>query len=244
MEAYSKHGNYKIGQESVPLVAFVSNKISPLSPGKFLLICRFFSATRRLSYCAGTNIWRDFSSSPLPFRSTPRWIFSSDPIPGEFPLLVTSFSASPVPVLFSQPAGYFSLLLSSFLLSVAVTYYLPFIPYHLLMRIDSLPLLSLFPGHRNLAFPSVLYLDLFTLSALKFVVMKLWWNMKFGIYSSPACDLFKFYIWLFTLSASNFPSSCSFAFTSGFPEFSTIAFERNSHRSVYFVSPFLSRRSC
>jgi len=170
--------------------------------------------------------------------------FSSDPIPGEFPLLVTSFSASPVPVLFSQPAGYFSLLLSSFLLSVAVTYYLPFIPYHLLMRIDSLPLLSLFPGYRNLAFPSVLYLDLFTLSALKFVVMKLWWNMKFGIYSSPACDLFKFYIWLFTLSASNFPSSCSFAFTSGFPEFSTIAFERNSHRSVYFVSPFLSRRSC
>lgn len=134
---YRKHGNHKIGRESV----------SPSSRIKFLRCHRasfswFADFSRRHdadSYSAGTNIWRDFSSSPLPFRSTPRWIFSLDPIPGEFPLLVTSFSASPVPVLFPRPAECFSLPLP-----VIVTYYLPFISYHLLKRIDSLRLLCLF----------------------------------------------------------------------------------------------------
>jgi len=88
--------------ENVPSRMFSSRIRFFLSLGESFSWFANFSRRRWAWHCARTNIWRDFSSSPLPFHSTPRQRSSPRTFPSssKFPLLVTSFSTSPIPVLF------------------------------------------------------------------------------------------------------------------------------------------------
>lgn len=131
--------NHKIGRD-YPLSCLCGIKFFRCHRASFSWFADF--SRRHRSRRAGTNIWRDFSSSPLPFRSTPRWIVSSDPSFGEFPLLVTSFSAGPAPALFPRPAGmllYPLLALVITFLSFLITFWYVSILYSPCLFFNSFP---------------------------------------------------------------------------------------------------------
>jgi len=179
---HGKHGKreIKIGDCPLSCSSRINNKILSLSSGEFLSIRRFFSATplapRRNKYLT----WFFFQPSALSLDP------SLDRLLGPFLRRISSsryliFHRSG-PCLVSTTSG------NASLPPVGITYYLPFIPYHLPIRIDSLRSLSLF----WLIFASTLSSCIFfirpcwrsvriifiiSLSALFFIWNSLHWNL-------------------------------------------------------------------
>lgn len=173
--------------ENVPLIAFVSNKILSLSPGESFSWFADFSRRHRPGNARGNKYLTWFFFQPSALSLDPSSDLLLGPSPGEFPLLVTSFSMSPVPVLFPQSSGMFTPRPLS-------RYLLP--PFHFLSPSDAYRFFTvvvsfLTYSRRHLVFPSLvcisveefLFFPYYQSSRLlTFSTMKLWYNVIIDLF--------------------------------------------------------------